>query len=236
MITLVGASLIAPLFGESVPIGSIFGDVVSRPRVGYGRYGRVPDINTGVFQSTPTQIPWASDLGLGSAVHRPDSQEELREEPGSIDSGLLVLRHLQEQIPQLQAVYEVLATSRSRITVTALRGGLGRYFSQSGAISIDEAVVEESNYAVAIILAHEGQHALDHRQGRLGLDERSCYNAEARAFDLAIFIWQSLWGMQGKTGAVSEIESDFNRMASIKQEDPLGYIERLIELYGDNCG
>ena len=117
-----------------------------------------------------------------------------------------------------------------------MRGSLGRYFSLSGAIHIDAEVVEESNYVVAMVLAHEGQHAFDDRQGRLGRSERSCYNAEARAFDLSIFIWQSLWGMQGKTGTVSEIEADFNRMAAIRHEDQIGYVEQLIEAYGDYCG
>ena len=235
-ITLVAATLIAPLFGESVQFGSVVGETVSRTRVGYGRYGRAPRINTDIFQSTPTRIPWASDLGLGSIIPSPDLQEELQEEPGSIDSGLLVLRHLQAQIPQLQAVYEALVTSRSNITVADLRGALGQYSSRSGAIVIDAEAAEESNYVVAMILAHEGQHALDDREGRRRVDEKSCYNREARAFDLTIFIWQSLWGMEGKTGSLSQIEAGFNRMAAIKHEDPLGYVERLIELYGENCG
>ena len=234
LITLIAATLIAPLFGESVQIAGVVGEA-SRQRVGYGRYGRAPDINIEMSESTDPQIPWASDLGLGPVIQDPVLQGDLREGPGSIDSGLLVLRHLQPEIPQLQAVYEILVTSRSKIGVTHLRGAFGRYFSGSGAISIDTEVVEESNYAVAMILAHEGQHALDDREGRLGRGERACYNAEARAFDLAIFIWQSLWGMQGKAGIVSDIEADFNRMAAIRHEDPLGYVERLIELYGDNC-
>lgn len=239
VITLIAATLIAPLFGESVPLEGILGEV-SRPRYGYGRYGRAPRIDTDIFQSTPTRIPWASDLGLGPLIPNPAPQEELpeelREQPGSIDSGLVVLRQLRERIPQLEAVYDVLIASRSKIRVGDFRTSLGRYSSLSGTITIDRDVVEVSNYAVAMVLAHEGQHALDHRLGRLRADSRSCYNAEARAFDLAIFIWQSLWGMEGKTGNVSRIEAGFNRMAEIKHEDPIGYVERLIELYGDSCG
>ena len=239
VVTLIAATLIAPLFGESVPLEGVLGEV-SRPRYGYGRYGRAPRIDTDIFQSTPTRIPWASDLGLGpvipSAAPQEELPEELREQPGSIDSGLVVLRQLRERIPQLEAVYEVLLDSKSRITIRDFRNSLGRYSTLSETISIDRDVVEESNYAVAMVLAHEGQHALDHRLGRLAADSRSCYNAEARAFDLSIFIWQSLWGMEGKTGRLSKIEADFNRMAAIKQEDPIGYVERLIELYGDICG
>ncbi|MCY4110088.1 MAG: hypothetical protein OXG11_13810 [Chloroflexi bacterium] len=239
VVTLVAATLIAPLFGESVPLEGILGEA-SQPRYGYGRYGRAPRIDTDIFQSTPTRIPWASDLGLGPVIPNPARQEELpeelREQPGSIDSGLVVLRQLRERIPQLEAVYEVLLDSKSRIVIRDFRNSLGRYSTLSETISIDRDVVEESNYAVAMVLAHEGQHALDHRLGRLAADSRSCYNAEARAFDLSIFIWQSLWGMEGKAGRLSKIEADFNRMAAIKQEDPIGYVERLIELYGDICG
>ena len=239
VVTLIAATFIAPLFGESVPLLGIIEDA-SRPRWGYGRYGRAPRIDTDIFQSTPTQIPWASDLGLGPVIPSPAPQEELpedlRERPGSIDSGLVVLRQLRARIPQLEAVYDVLLDLRANIRIGDYRTSLGRYSTLTDTISIDRDVVEESNYAVAMVLAHEGQHALDQRQGRLRADRRSCYNAEARAFDLSIFIWQSLWGMEGKTGDVTPIEASFNRMAQIKHEDPIGYVERLMELYGENCG
>ncbi len=228
VISLVGAALIAPLFGESVPLLDIAENAVSRARV--GRRG-VPPININIPERASTQILWASDLGLGNV----EESADLEEGPGSIDSGLVVLRELRATIPQLEVVYEVLVASRPRIAVRNLRGKLGQFSGRAGTITIDMEVVEESNFVVAMVLAHEGQHALDNHQGRLGLDERSCYNAEARAFDLSIFIWQSLWGMQGKPNNVSKIEASFNRMASIRHEDPLGYVERLVDLYGDAC-
>ena len=179
-----------------------FGEA-SQPRYGYGRYGRAPE-------SIPIYFNHPDPDSVGersrSWPRNPESAtqeelpEELREQPGSIDSGLVVLRQLRERIPQLEAVYEVLVASRSKIRVGDFRTSLGRYSSLSGTITIDEDVVEVSNYAVAMVLAHEGQHALDHRLGRLRADSRSRYNAEARAFDLAIFIWQSLWGMGGENG------------------------------------
>ena len=198
IISLVAATLIAPLFGESVPVLGIAESALSRARV--GRRG-VPPISINLPETATTRIPWASDLGLTSEAE----SVEVEEGPGSIDSGLLVLRSLQTNIPQLEAVYKVLVTSRSTILVRNLRGNLGRFSGSSGSITISTEIVQESNFVVAMVLAHEGQHALDFRERRLRTDERSCFNAEARAFDLSIFIWQSLWGMQGKTGDVSRI-------------------------------
>ena len=228
VISLAAAALIAPLFGERVPILGIFEEAVSRARV---RGRGMPIGGIALPKNVPTRSPWTSDLGLGVAAPTSD----LKEAPGSIDAGLVVLRKLRAKIPQLEAVYEVLIASKPRIVTRDLRGKLGQFSGGSGTIAIDTLVLNESNFVVAMVLAHEGQHALDHRQARLRLDERSCYNAEARAFDLSIFIWQSLWGMQGKSSGVSDVEASFNRMSSIRQNDAIGYIERLIELYGDAC-
>ena len=87
-----------------------------------------------------------------------------------------------------------------------------------------------------MVLAHEGQHALDHNLGRISGDSLSCFDTEVRAFDLQIALWQTIWGTQGKPSPLTSFENDFNRMIEIKQESPITYVARLIELYGDQCG
>jgi len=228
VLSLVGATLIAPLFGEDVPLSRILEETLSRARV--GRRG-MPIGGITIPQPIPTRSSQANAPGFPMAV-RPD---HLQEAPASVDSGMRVLSELRVTIPQLEDVYEVLEASRAAITVRNLRDGLGQFLANSRSIAIDVKVMRESDFVVAMVLAHEGQHALDYRKGHLGSDERSCYNAEARAFDLSISVWQALWGMEGKTTNVSKIEADFNRMASIRHDDQLGYVVRLIDLYGDRC-
>ena len=228
VVSLVGATLIAPLFGEDVPVSRILEETVSRTRV--SRRG-MPIRGITIPQATRTERSQANAPRL-PIVARPN---DLQESPASIDSGMRVLSQLRGTIPQLEDVYEVLETSKATIAVRNLGDGLGQFLAASQLITIDAKVMRESNFVVAMVLAHEGQHALDYRKGQLGSDQRSCYNAEARAFDLSIFVWQALWGMDGKTTNVSRIEADFNRMAAIRHNDQLGYVVRLLDLYGDRC-
>ena len=87
-----------------------------------------------------------------------------------------------------------------------------------------------------MVLAHEGQHTLDQNLGRIPGDPSSCYNSEVRAFDIQIYLWQSLWGSGGKPASLTSTETVFNQMSKFKQEDPIGYVARLIDLYGAQCG
>ena len=227
--TLIIASLIAPVFGREVPATAVVQRVLGRIRIGVR--GR-PVPNVGLPTRGQTPVTWVSDLGLGNVEAVPVTEEV----SGSIKNGLEVLANLQTDIPQLQAVYRVLTDNSQQISFRRLRRGLGLYESVSRMILIDTAIEQESNFVMAVILAHEGQHALDHKLGRLGRDPRSCFNTEARAFDLTIFVWQSIWGMDGLLNDPSRIEQTFNQMARIRTGDPLGYVDRLISLYGDACG
>ena len=87
-----------------------------------------------------------------------------------------------------------------------------------------------------MVLAHEGRHALDHNLGRIPGDSLACFDSEVRAFDIQIALWQMIWGSQGKPTPLTPFEYDFNHMLEIKQESPITYVYRLVELYGDQCG
>ena len=156
---------------------------------------------------------------------------------GTISAGLEVLTARQGQMPGLADVLATLRGMQDRISFVQLPANvLGQYNLRIRSIALSSSLRNESPEVVAMVLAHEGQHALDHSLGRISGDSLTCFDTEVRAFDLQIALWQTIWGPQGKPSSVTSVESDFNRMIEIKQDSPITYVVRLIELYGDQCG
>ena len=155
----------------------------------------------------------------------------------SISSGLEILTVRESQVPGLADLTAVLAQMETSISFTALpEHVLGRYTLETSFISLNGDLSNESPEAVAMVLAHEAQHALDHNLGRIPGDSLACFDSEVRAFDIQIALWQVIWGAEGKPDPLTSLEQSFNRMLEIKQESPITYVNRLVELYGDQCG
>ena len=112
----------------------------------------------------------------------------------------------------------------------------GLYDLGSRSITLSNALRNESVEVVAMVLAHEGQHALDHNLGRIPGDSLACFDAEVRSFDIQIDLWRSIWGSGGKSGSLTPTETMFNRWGGFKRESPIGYVAALIDLYGAQCG
>jgi hypothetical protein len=72
---------------------------------------------------------------------------------------------------------------------------------------------------VAVVLAHEATHALDHYEGRISADRittdeqvQACYDTEIRAFSNELTIWQQLFGEEGKTPEQHRLEREANML------------------------
>ena len=178
--------------------------------------------------------------GVIRADLRPSAQPTAPPQPqseGTISAGLEVLADRQEQVPGLADLSATLRGMQDRISFAALpENVLGRYALDTRSISLNNALSSESAEAVAMVLAHEGRHALDHNLGRIPGDSLACFDSEVRAFDIQIALWQVIWGSQGKPDPLQSWEQAFNNMLEIKQESPITYVYRLVELYGDQCG
>ena len=117
----------------------------------------------------------------------------------SISSGLEILTERESQVPGLADLTAVLAQMETSISFTALpQHVLGRYTLETRFISLNGDLSNESPEAVAMVLAHEAQHALDHNLGRIPGDSLACFDSEVRAFDIQIALWQVIWGAEGK--------------------------------------
>ena len=157
--------------------------------------------------------------------------------PRDLSAGLQILQAREDQVPGLTEVSITLREMRDRISFSVLPDDeLGRYEIETRSIVLNGTLTDEPAEVVAAVLAHEGQHALDHNLGRIPGKPLACFDAEVRAFDLQIALWQVIWGSQGMPAPVSNVQFDFNRMLEIKQESPITHVNTVVEIYGDQCG
>ena len=84
-----------------------------------------------------------------------------------------------------------------------------------------------------MVLAHEGQHALDHHLGFLVGEPRACFDAELRAFDVQIVLWQAMWGNDGLGDEATDNERIFNYMLWTKLNVPSLYRSAIVDLYNE---
>ncbi len=216
--------------GSNLAIGDRAGgislwDVATGSRIrDFGSGGSAP-----VATPAPTAIP-AEPTPQPTATPSPSTG-------ASVAAGLDVLAQRQSQVPGMGDVASTLNGMTGRISFGPLPENVfGTYYPSSRSIVVSSALESESAEVIAMVLAHEGQHALDHNLGRLGNDPLVCYDSEVRAFDLQILLWRTLWGSDGKSGALTSVEEDFNFILWLKINSPVTYIVTIIELYGDQCG
>ena len=225
------------------------GDTLQNTTTGLAFYRK--STNTPTF--TNGWDHWAWTIGglvywTGSAVDPPGSAAPdspsaqlnpppLSQQDGAISAGLEILESREDQVPGLADVSRTLREMQDRISFSVLPDDeLGRYEIETRSIVLNGTLTDEPAEVVAAVLAHEGQHALDHSLGRIPGKPLACFDAEVRAFDLQIALWQVIWGSQGMPAPVSNVQFDFNRMLEIKQESPITHVNTVVKIYGDQCG
>lgn len=72
-------------------------------------------------------------------------------------------------------------------------GAGGRYEPRSRTVTVSLAVIDEDPRVVAVVLAHELQHAIDFKRRALGLLDISCAALEVRAFEAQARVTRLLW-------------------------------------------
>jgi hypothetical protein len=73
------------------------------------------------------------------------------------------------------------------------RGAVGFYDQRSRTVTIAEGLIGEDPRAVAVILAHELQHALDLKRVAIGLLDRDCLALEVRGFEAQAIVSRLFW-------------------------------------------
>ncbi len=90
-------------------------------------------------------------------------------------------------------VVSTLSAMTDRISFAALASNVfGTYYLGSRSIELSNNLAGESAEVMSMVMAHVGQHALDHNLGRFTGDSLSCFDSEVRAFDLEILLWRAI--------------------------------------------
>jgi hypothetical protein len=125
----------------------------------------------------------------------------------------------------------------SNVVVLQLPGAWAAYVPKLRTITLDPVLQSESPEAVATVLAHEAQHAVDSKlNGRTRSDrDIMCYTWEISAFRLQAAVWQSFYGDHGKPNPATELEEELNEILLKARTDSWQLTTNIRERYRDQC-
>ena len=154
--------------------------------------------------------------------------------PSDVQTAIDFLAGYESQVPRMDEIVFTLSSMTGQISYGVLPANvLGSY--SGGWITLNTDLRSETLAVVAMVLAHEGQHAMDDLDGLLGPGQ-ACYDAEVRAFTVQVLLWSSIYGIDGKPPPLTGAESTFNYFMDEFLRSPLTFVEAIIDLYGDQCG
>ena len=173
-------------------------------------------------------------FSVGAAVTTPLDPVDPGSAPADVQQLIDFLAGYQAQVPRMDQIVPVLAGMSGRIIYDSLAPNiLGTY--SGGWIILNTDLRSETLEVAAMVLAHEGQHALDDILGLLGPGQ-ACYDAEVRAFTVQVLLWSSIYGIDGKIPALTSLEFTFNVILDEFLRSPLTFVNNIIALYGEQCG
>ncbi|MDP6509348.1 MAG: hypothetical protein QF719_01215 [Chloroflexota bacterium] len=174
-------------------------------------------------------------FSIGAAVTTPlDPGGGSLSAPSDLQAAIEFLAGYHSQVPRMDEIVATLSAMTDRTSYQAMPPNfLGSY--SGGWITLNTDLQSETLAVVAMVLAHEGQHALDDLNGLLGPGQ-ACYDAEVRAFTVQVLLWSSIYGIDGKPAPLTGIEGNFNFFLDQFLRSPLTFVETIISLYGEQCG
>lgn len=228
-------SLLGPVMGDPVECehaNPANGDALQHTTTGLAFYRKAT--NTPTFTDGWTHWAWTENglvTWVGDSIDPPNIKPST-----SISDGLQVLLDWEEAVPSLIGINDLFREMEGRIKFMDLSGNaLGSYFPRSKLIGLNENLQRETPAVLSMVLAHEGQHALDHHLGHLIGNATSCFAAELRAFDVQIRLWQAMWGDDGLGEEATDHERMFNYILWVKLNVPALYRSTIVELYEEQC-
>jgi hypothetical protein len=127
------------------------------------------------------------------------------------------------------------ALEQVRIVVFRQPGAWAAFVPSARTITLDPVLEREAPPAVATVLAHEAQHAVDWVLYGGIRSEVACYTYEISAFRLQAAMWQSLYGTGGKPDPATELENELNDILHYARTDAGRLISSIQSRYQDQC-
>ncbi len=123
----------------------------------------------------------------------------------------------------------------------AERRSWAHYDLRGRVIWIDRSLIGSDPRNIAVVLAHEAQHAVDHADGLITAprtsvaDEEACFASEVRAFSLELGIWRTLFGASGSPVERSRFERQQNILLELVGDSEDELERRVRRVYRWNC-
>jgi hypothetical protein len=127
------------------------------------------------------------------------------------------------------------AVARTAVATRPLGGAWGMFVPRARILVLDSSLARESPEAVATVLAHEADHAVDTFHYGAPRTSVACYTFEISAFALQARVWESFYGPSGKPEAQTALEEELNLILNQARTNAGGLIEALKSRYRDEC-
>jgi hypothetical protein len=122
-----------------------------------------------------------------------------------------------------------------RIVVFRWGGAWAAFFPSARTITLDPILETEEPRAIATVLGHEAQHAVDQVLNGGARTEVACYSYEISAFRLQAAMWQDFHGPAGKSDPSSDLEDELNEILRAAQTNAGRLINSIHTRYADQC-
>jgi hypothetical protein len=127
------------------------------------------------------------------------------------------------------------ALDRVRIVVLRQNGAWAAFVPSARTITLDPVLQTEIPEAVATVLAHEAQHAVDQVLNGGPRTEVACLSYEISAFRLQAAVWQSFFGPAGKPDPQTQLEDELNEIVHSAQSNAGRLVNAIQTRYADQC-
>jgi endonuclease YncB( thermonuclease family) len=102
-------------------------------------------------------------------------------------------------------------------------------------IELNDALLRFDPHVLAVIIGHEGTHAIDHTAGAMDLVNFSCFEMEQRAYGIEANTWAEYYGPAGKPDPKDDGERSENYILGFHQRGDLENFVRRSPAYERQC-
>jgi hypothetical protein len=131
-------------------------------------------------------------------------------------------------------VLDALSQKNTDVVFASFSGAWGFYSPDLNAVVLNSSLIGSAPETLATLLVHEGTHAEDFHNGRLGTSE-GCFQSEKDGAERAATFWRGIYGLSGKSIVSNVFEEELNRLVVIYEEDQDEYEAYLEEAYKHQC-
>lgn len=139
-------------------------------------------------------------------------------------------------VPTGQSVLNRLVRTVPTMLLTDMPEGLGGFAEARGYhLEFNRNVLNSDPRVMAVVIAHEGTHAIDYATGGSDLSNYPCFELEERAFGVEALVWAEFFGPNGKGDPKDLWEQSQNEVLRFAQRGDLANMVQRSAGYERQC-